>query len=186
MIVYLATSPSGKHYIGITSKSLKQRISSHFCIARAFRSKSPFHAAIRKYGTQIKWQVLKITETWEQACELERGFIALFNSTKTGYNVTLGGGGVYGIPCPEHVKLINSKFHTGRKDSPETQERRALAKGAKLFLVFKKDSKELVGEWLSQHKCARDLNIKKEYIWKCLNKKLRSINGFIFEYKEVA
>ena len=48
-LIYMATSPSGKSYIGQTAKTLEFRLKSH---VKEAKSGSPylFHAAIRKYG----------------------------------------------------------------------------------------------------------------------------------------
>ena len=71
-IVYKATSPSGKVYIGITVTTLKERIRMHL---RAVKngSKTPFHNAIKKYKLQnIKWDVLDHAKTWNKLnCRLK-------------------------------------------------------------------------------------------------------------------
>lgn len=63
MIIYRATSPSGKQYIGKTIQSLNERKRNHY--NESFLKKSSkgyntkFHRAIRKYGLDsFKWEIL--------------------------------------------------------------------------------------------------------------------------------
>ena len=52
-IVYKITSPSGKSYIGITTKGINHRLKQHISNAINNRGKSPFiENAIRKYGSE--------------------------------------------------------------------------------------------------------------------------------------
>ena len=57
-IIYKATFPSGKAYIGQTTKSLGKRKRQH--VRKALSgSPFPFHAAIRKYGAEnVKWEII--------------------------------------------------------------------------------------------------------------------------------
>ena len=60
-IIYKATSPSGKVYIGQTIKTLKKRKIEHF--SRAFNKNNlyntKFYYAIRKYGKYaFSWKIL--------------------------------------------------------------------------------------------------------------------------------
>lgn len=67
---------------------------------------------------------------------------------------------------------------------------------AKPVLVYKKDSKEFVGQWESISLCAKDLNIDVTTVWKiCANKPsrpapngkvypMRSHKGYTFKYKD--
>ena len=71
-LVYKATSPSGKIYMGITITSLKERKRLHIKETNS-GSRLPFHAAIRKYGADnILWEIIDTATSWEELCELER------------------------------------------------------------------------------------------------------------------
>ena len=86
--VYCYTTPSNKKYIGITQYSLKQRMKSGY--------NEYFSNAIKKYGLEnINSEILRDDLTFEEAAELERYYIHLYNTTdkNKGYNITYGGEG---------------------------------------------------------------------------------------------
>ena len=69
-ICYVAThNNTGKHYVGITKRSLKARRSQHERDAMNKRLDGPFHRALREYG--------KDTFTWEVVAEGEDNVIRL-------------------------------------------------------------------------------------------------------------
>ena len=107
-LVYKATSPSGKKYIGITITPLRERIRLH--VKEANRgSHFPFHTAIRKYGAEnIRWEIIDVATSWEDLCELERKYIAEYDSKNNGYNMTLGGEGTYGLKYDSEWCTANS------------------------------------------------------------------------------
>jgi len=109
-IVYKATSPSGKAYIGITITTLKERIRTHLRSVNK-GSKNPFHEAIRKYKLKnIKWEIIDRTKTWDELCKLETRYIKLYDSYNNGYNLTLGGEGTFGLKYDEEWCIQNSKI----------------------------------------------------------------------------
>ena len=57
----------------------------------------------------------------------------------------------------------------------------SIQRGAKPFLVTKKGGK-IVGEWLTQNSCARDLNLNVGHINKCLHGKRKTHKGYTFSY----
>jgi len=95
--VYLATTPSGRVYVGITSKELSTRVAQHYQAARASRSRGAlcyFHHALTKYGQSVRWEVLEAAIEGRAAANLrEKHFIHLFqaNDPRRGYNGTEGG-----------------------------------------------------------------------------------------------
>lgn len=132
MIVYLLTSPSGKKYVGITSKTLAARWSNHCWRARR-GSTFVLHAAIRRYGPEsFKVEVIEETETWEEVCEREKFWIIeLQSKAPNGYNLTDGGDGTIGFS--QEVRDKMSASQTGKKHSDETRAKMsAAAKGRKL------------------------------------------------------
>lgn len=232
-LVYRAMSPSGKIYIGITITSLKERKRLHAKAART-GSQFPFHAAINKYGMDnILWETIESATTWEKLCELERQYIAEYDSKNNGYNATLGGEGTYGLkhndewcaansqrrrvffqdPANKRKQSIaNKKAHTENPDQAkqhsaftkkrftEPEERRKVAagmqtflsdpnnrvlhsvqRGARPFLVY--EGGNIVGEWLTQWQCARDLGLNVSHINACLHETRQSHGGFTFKYK---
>jgi group I intron endonuclease len=122
--VYRLTSPSGKVYIGITSKPVKRRWNNGWGYKRC----PAMNNAIRKYGWEnIKKEVLLEGTTENEAKELETLLIKLHrsNESKYGYNLTEGGDGTKGhYPSEETRKKMGeahkgNKYNLGRKLSEE-------------------------------------------------------------------
>lgn len=92
-MVYLATSPSNKVYVGLTSKLLKQRKSQHITRAKRNVRKEPFLNALQKYDYNFKWEILQENLNLKEAEQLEQDYIYLLNSTNNqfGYNLSPGG-----------------------------------------------------------------------------------------------
>lgn len=124
-VVYVATFPNGKRYVGKTT-SLDSRRSSHL---KAAQKGSPlaFHAAIRKHGEPL-WHlaVSGITDSIAYLFEIEmirRLDTLLWNGR--GYNMTTGGEGRQGY----HMSEAQRREFTENQQawwlslSPEEQER---------------------------------------------------------------
>lgn len=79
----------GKRYIGITTRTIKERFAEH-CKAKSYIGK-----AIRKYGVEnFKLYELAVANSREELCNLEVYYIEKYNTFKNGYNQTIGGDGV--------------------------------------------------------------------------------------------
>lgn len=95
-IVYCATSPSGRRYVGCTGRGLAERKRGHLAAARK-GVESKFYRAVRKYGFDaFEWVVLARCSDVSEMHEQERRLIAHFESQRIGYNVTSGGEGAPG------------------------------------------------------------------------------------------
>lgn len=122
--VYKHTTPSGKVYVGITSKQPEKR----WLNGRGYQRNEHFWNAIKKYGWQnIKHEILAENLTREEACRLEQFYIAVYeSSTPTkGYNMTLGGetGAIHTIESRR--KLSEAlKGHHYNVGVPFTEERK--------------------------------------------------------------
>lgn len=95
---YLLLFPSGKVYVGITSKTANERFAEH-CKARGSLNR-PLYNALHKHGSAcVTVHTLAESEDWVELCRLERHFIALFGSQHRalGYNCTSGGDGVVNL-----------------------------------------------------------------------------------------
>lgn len=99
-LIYKATSPSGKIYIGKTN-NFSERKRLHKVNAfnqNAVDYPTVFHKAIRKYGFEsIKWEILEENIPEELLNIKECEWIQGFNAYKKGYNQTLGGEGIFRI-----------------------------------------------------------------------------------------
>lgn len=156
-IIYCATSPDGKKYIGRTIQGLNIRKSKH--IKRANEGSSLyFHNAIRKYRDEINWEILEEYNSdnrKELIDKLNEREIFLIESLETlypdGYNLTIGGGNyqeglgkyrkgktleeIFGKEKAQEIKTKMSKGikgkTLGRKCSKDEIEKRALANTGK-------------------------------------------------------
>lgn len=122
--VYKHTTPSGKVYVGITSKKPEER----WLNGRGYARNEHFWNAIKKYGwDNIKHEILAEHVSREEACRLEKFYIALYESaTPTkGYNLTFGGetGAIH--TAESRRKLSESlKGHHYNLGVPFTEERK--------------------------------------------------------------
>lgn len=93
-IIYKATLPNGKSYVGFTKKELEKRKIEHFKSSKN-GSNSLFHKAIRKYGfDKIEWKILKIDDDNFMLLNFYEGFYIKEEKThfmENGYNMTWGG-----------------------------------------------------------------------------------------------
>jgi group I intron endonuclease len=126
--LYRLTSPSGKAYIGITSKTADERWSVHQMRVREGRSQA-IQKAIRKYGAEnFKVETLVIADDWQYLCDLERKAIIAFGTrAPTGYNLTAGGEGVLDRVHTEEAAKNMSAGQLLRQQRPEEREKMKLA-----------------------------------------------------------
>ena len=91
--VYKLTSPSGKHYIGMTRAGHKTRFSNHLSEAITRSAGTKIHNALAKYPNADLWQfeVLGDNLTQDEACAMEMHHIKELNTCVTGYNTASGG-----------------------------------------------------------------------------------------------
>lgn len=128
MKLYIITNRvNGKRYVGITSRSIKERWLEHVQAASA-GDRRALCCAIRKYGKEsFDIQVASSAETWDELCAKERDFIsALSTICPAGYNMTSGGDGVNGLP-PEIIERI-AKGNRGRRHSEDAIMKIGLAR----------------------------------------------------------
>jgi len=88
-IVYKHTNiNNGKAYIGITSIGINKRWNS----GHGYDLQPKFNHAIKKHGAKsFKHEILAKDLTKKEACELEKMFIAKYDTINNGYNVSVGG-----------------------------------------------------------------------------------------------
>jgi group I intron endonuclease len=89
-ILYIATNIyTNKKYIGITTKSIKERISGHLKSVKR-GSKAKFHVEIRKFGIEsfvFETFVFSVNDLIDKEIE----YIKKYDSYNNGYNSTFGG-----------------------------------------------------------------------------------------------
>lgn len=115
--LYRATNKiNGKSYIGVTNKKLRDRRSQHHYNMRN-HSNLKFHRALRKHGIEkFEWETLWNCYTYADALEEERRLIRMLVPE---YNITKGGGGVYGLKFSDESK---KKMSLAKKGKPSLKK----------------------------------------------------------------
>lgn len=124
--VYKHTTPSGKVYIGITSKNPVER----WANGNGYRNNKHFYSAIKHYGwNNIRHEILFSGLKKEEAEEIEIDLIKIYDSTNhnLGYNVAAGGRASYGYKHSSEEKEKISKSLTGIKHSDSRKKNSSLA-----------------------------------------------------------
>lgn len=137
--VYKHTSPSGKVYIGITSKTVEERWQK----GRGYKGQV-FYYAIQKYGwDNIKHEIIATGLTKEEAENMEIDLIAKYKSTNArhGYNVQNGGSGIGKMSekTKEKLRIINK----GRIVTEETKRKISMANKGRKHIVKNKNTKKI-------------------------------------------
>lgn len=116
--VYAHRSPSGKVYVGWTSRP-RRRWNTHVNDAVKRMSPTPFHKAIRKYGPEsFSHEVLEVMTTPEGARRAEQVWIKELGAFgPRGYNATLGGDGTAGIVVSSETRAKLAIARRKRTDS---------------------------------------------------------------------
>jgi len=113
-IVYkFVNKVSKKVYVGVTTKTLEERLFAH--LNKANHQKSAFQTALKKYGKDaFDYEVIDQASSKEELFEKEKYWISFFDCVSpNGYNLTIGGGGIVEM-LPEIREKI-SKTKTGKK-----------------------------------------------------------------------
>jgi len=208
-IIYKYTSPSGKIYIGQTI-NINNRKSSHKHITS--RTNTKFGNAIKKYGLKnFEYEILFSTKDTENISGLknvlnglEIAYIEYYDSYNSGYNCTLGGGGILGHKHSEETKQqfsIDRKGNTnslGRKLSEETKQKISKTK------IGKKHSEEtkinignshkkqisqysklgeFIKDWESIKNASDQLGVDASGIIKVCKGTQKTSGGFTWKYK---
>lgn len=121
---------NGKVYIGQTSETFRKRYLRHLLDVRN-NSKYHFHLAIKKYGDENFTKEILEEDIPHASClkskELiidikEKEYIKKFDSYHNGYNMTVGGSGVFGYKHTDEIKSKLSSIQMGIKHSKERVE----------------------------------------------------------------
>jgi hypothetical protein len=127
-IVYRVTcQPTGLHYIGATSATLKVRWIDHRSAAMTGKKKHALQQAIVEHGTKnFSFEVLYEAVDLREASAVERGLIAAYGTMwPNGYNMTSGGDWLKGTKrSPETCQKIGDAGR-GKKRKPRTPEHQA-------------------------------------------------------------
>ena len=201
--LYRHTSPSGKIYIGITSKPVKKR----WMNGSGYKPCTAFYRAILKYGwDNIKHEVLFTHLTKDNAEDLEIKLIRHYKGLGISYNITDGGGGYLGYkPSDSTRKLLSVASKRRRKysmaestrslireaharniDSYKSKEFRAKISKAIDYKKVKVVQLSLNGEPLrsfnSANEAQKHTGVDRGSILRCCKGKVRRAGNFIWKY----
>lgn len=141
-LIYKATFPDGRAYIGQTRKGLASRIRAHKTNSRYPYKSCAFYTAIKENGfNSIKWEKIEILESSEDLDQREIYWISFYKTTDRnyGFNLMYGGKNIKWheesrkklseakIGRPTHIdyKKLSALFK-GRKGTPHTAETKLL------------------------------------------------------------
>ena len=151
--IYKIQFPNGKHYIGLTTTSIKQRTRGHRTCAKSGDNKCLYNA-IRKYDMVESFELIEIdtADTIEELCELEIGYIIEYNSyymNGRGYNMTHGGEGTNGYVFTEDDNIKNSErrlqFHRDHPEAGKEHSERMIQ-----YYVDNPEARQQIGEIMKQ------------------------------------
>jgi hypothetical protein len=180
---------TGKSYVGQTVQVPHKRWSAHKYAAKTNKYKgSYFHSAIRKYGPSNF--TFEIIDTFKLDDERGLGYvlnrfevfyIKVYNTFKAGYNLTPGGGGIFGYKkTPEQVEKTASKIR-GRKLSKEHKLQIGQDKSKPVIQY------SLAGHKLSEYQSMKQANdvtgINFKSISNCCRGVAKTAFGFKWTYK---
>lgn len=161
--VYRHITPSGKSYIGITSKEPSKRWKE----GQGYKTQV-FYRAIEKYGWEsIQHEILADGLTEEEAKKIERFYIQSFMTTdsKYGYNVSIGGEGV--MTGRKHSDQAKQKMSVAHKQIPSwwigkklSEEHRKHLSESHMGSVQSEETKRKRAEKLKGHKVNIDSLVK--------------------------
>lgn len=122
MVVYVVTcGASGRRYVGVTCKTSVERWTQHVHHARSGRLNTPFHQAIREFGTDhFALEDLFIANSRVDAGWAEKLFIEQFQTVcPAGFNRTHGG-----EPNERWSDAAKAKASASHKGKPWTEAKR--------------------------------------------------------------
>ena len=204
-VVYRHIFPNGKSYIGITCAKpyhRRWRGGSGYC------SQPKIYSAILKYGwDRVRHEILYENLTLDEANRLEQESITKYNSVENGYNISIGGGGTFGIPCSEEKKrkignanrgkpcvnrdnlakyrAVHGSWNRGGHLTPEqyrkiTAERRARCN--KAISAYDPNTLTLVMRFESCINAAKAVGVSRACISRCALGGRKTSAGYIWRY----
>lgn len=180
--VYLHVNKiNGKKYFGQTC----QNVSDRWGNGSTYVNSIHFYRAIKKYGwDRFNHFIIKDNLTKEQADNLEKRLISKYETMTKGYNICVGGTGV--MTERAHTEQAKDKIRLARAKQTFSDE--SQKKKAENMLGFKYDYIEVtffdgnIRRYLLCSDIARELNMDKGHINKCLNGVSKTYIKCTFKY----
>lgn len=122
---------NSRRYVGITSRSIRQRWNEHLYDARTRKKGMAISRAIAKYGSEnFRIEPLCSARSWNDICAVEPTLIAQWNTRKpSGYNVSAGGEGPSGVKRDAASVERSASKHRGKPCHPNTLTAALAGKG---------------------------------------------------------
>ena len=191
--VYCHTSPSGKKYVGITSKDPQKR----WCCGCGYKYNKYFWNAIQKYGWEnFAHEILFKDLSMEDASNIEIELIKKYktDNSEYGYNISHGGFGG-GHPISEETKEKIRKANIGRVCKEETKKKLSQFNKGKIptnldDLHIKNmksvDKFDLDGNFLSRYSSIKDAAEESKTnmaaIGNCCNGRYKTAGGYVWRF----
>jgi group I intron endonuclease len=129
-IIYRATGPTGKVYIGQTVKSLAKRKSQHKFMTLKGDRRTAFHIALLDEGfDNFAWEQIDAADTAEELSQKEKRWIAHYKSSNPAHGYNHTDGGIKTIYSPEACKKISEALKGRRLSVEHCQKNREARKG---------------------------------------------------------
>jgi len=148
-LVYKATSPSNKVYIGLTGKTLSMRKDQHESLTKSNKVR-PFQMALKKYSFNFQWEIVEEGLTLEQAEDREKYYISLYRSTDRDFGYNLSPGGLAGSIMSEDGKKRHKEkmdAYWSKSENREKASEKTLADRQKDPEAFLKRASEATKEY---------------------------------------
>ncbi len=165
VIIYkISCKANNKDYIGITV-DFRRRLAIHWHDAFIIKKQTVLCRAIRKYGKE-QFTVTKINnvKTWDEACNKEMQYIhSLGTKIPHGFNMTDGGGGLFGFKASKETRLKHSKIHKGLHVGEKNHSSKL---SDQEIIDIRRQYKE---ESISQHQIAKNYGISQIQVRRIIN-----------------
>lgn len=181
--VYVHTNKTnGKRYVGITSRAPEVRWKNGF----AYKNNQHLSSAIKKYGWDgFEHIVLHSHISHDEACRLERQYIADWNlrDDRFGYNLTGGGEGSVGLRPSAITRKKMSLARLGKNISEEQRLKIQNSAHKKSVAMLSIDG-VLLNTYPSLREAGRQNNISNSHISACCRGERKHAGGYVWKYIE--
>lgn len=182
--VYMHTNKiNNKVYVGITCEGIQQRWRNGKGYLRKDKDgkfKQPkFARAIEKYGwNNFEHIIFAENLNHDDACNMEKLLIILWDAMDNGYNNTAGGEGTVGKKNSPECRAKISESHIGMHSGEKNPKARKVAQ----YTI----NGELIRVWDYMRQASRSLGISESSITMCCQQKVgyNTAGGFVWRYVE--